>query len=160
MPREITAHQGASAPSTCPGLKLTDARAAAATKIVRIIIFQPPCGGLVITPRRLSLFQYVVGQSSFDLETPINRPRVCRCIRIFDFQLRFRRRTAPLLAEPSRLSSDQLANRPASVRVANSTAPGCWAVAISQSSASCDGPKLVCLNKVLCPSRICNLHRL
>ena len=31
--------------SACPGLKLTDARAAAATKIVRIIILQPPCRG-------------------------------------------------------------------------------------------------------------------
>src|SRR5262245_49539961 len=48
-------------------------------------------------------------------------------LRIFDFQSRFRRRTAPLLAEPSvRLSSDQLASRPASVGVASSTAPGCY----------------------------------
>jgi hypothetical protein len=43
VPNEITAHHGASALAACRGLKLTDARAAAATKIVRIIIFQTPC---------------------------------------------------------------------------------------------------------------------
>src|SRR5262245_53543319 len=35
LPTLITAHHGPWAPSACPGLKLTDARAAAAAKIVR-----------------------------------------------------------------------------------------------------------------------------
>jgi hypothetical protein len=56
----ITAHHEAWAASACPGLKLTDARAAAATKIVRIISFNLQCRGFVITPRRLSLFQSLI----------------------------------------------------------------------------------------------------
>src|SRR5262245_8550815 len=36
-PPEYTAHHGASEALACPGLKLSDARAAAATRVVRII---------------------------------------------------------------------------------------------------------------------------
>ena len=44
--------------------------------------------GLVITPRRLSLFQYVVAAVIFDLETPISSAGRCRRFRVFDFQPR------------------------------------------------------------------------
>ncbi|MGB8396607.1 MAG: hypothetical protein WCE27_23735, partial [Pseudolabrys sp.] len=48
----ITAHHGAAAPTACPGLKLTDARAAAVTKIARIIIFHrfPSAGWTFLRP--------------------------------------------------------------------------------------------------------------
>jgi len=58
----MTAHHGAWAASACPGLKLTDARAAAATKIVRIISFNLHAG-VCNNTRRLSLFQSLIDGS-------------------------------------------------------------------------------------------------
>jgi hypothetical protein len=55
LPFSIIAHQGASAPSAYP----TDARAAAATKIVRIVIFNLHAG-VSNNTEELSLFQYIV----------------------------------------------------------------------------------------------------
>ena len=53
--------------------------------------FSTSMQGLVITPRRLSLFQYVVAFKLASLETPINCSCSCRSFRIFDFDPGFRR---------------------------------------------------------------------